>query len=685
MESNAEHLKVAVRARPLLRIDQTTESVVYLGESNDIRVSDGGHFLSSSYNKVFGADSSQQQVFEYVSPSIVDTLKGFNCTVFAYGQTGSGKTYTMFGAEWEVNNPAPQVYFGPQETSQDLLNEHPLENPDKYGIIPNSISVLFNSTSEKGFTVYSSFLQIYNERIYDLLQDPKRAKPLKIRESKIQGIFVEGLAEFVVQSEDDCFNLLARGDKNRAVRETRFNHHSSRSHTIFQMLLETDKANKKGLLKKAKLNFCDLAGSEKYDKQNRMAGEHIKEMNEINKSLTTLGKVISALASNDTTHVPYRDSKLTRLLQDSLGINTRTILIATISPNPDYIEETISTLKFADRAKQVMVKVKKNEINATNDQLVLKLQREIQHLKSILNLNRRGGIQELHNQLWILKRENQHLKQMTQQFTIEEVEKLKEENKRLRLELQNKPDTFEPAHSSQTNYEASDPEQTYKTNEHPKAKSEIESHNSDYSGNSLNRFRSPQPRRPCPNCKIMPPCVHFSGPDFYSSPPQNSSRYNSTKSSLTLSAKINRKTTRKQLPIRYRMVNCTVEEGGFTEEIKEKEAQKKEFKQIQARLAKLSQIEEYRKKKFRQELEQLEERKRQEEEEHKKRRAFEAKRRREIMEKKQQVSLHKDLKRQAEIEKQIQNRQFLQEKEQKRKQRNEVLKKKISEYKTDQF
>ena len=296
---------------------------------------------------------------------------------------------------------------------------------------------MFAISQGKPLTFYCSFLQIYNEKIYDLLQNPTRDKPLAIREEKDNGIFVENLAEYVVERAEDCMYLLKQGDKNRVVRQTRFNHHSSRSHTIFQLLIEGDKANKRGALKRAKMNLCDLAGSEKFDKEGRMLKDHIQEMNNINKSLTTLGKVISALGANAFGHIPYRESKLTRILQDSLAVNTRTILIATISPATVYIEETINTLKFADRAKQVMVKVRKNEISATNDMLVAKLQREIQHLKSLLSLNRKGGLQDISQQLLQLKEENERLKRITKNLTIEEVESLKQENKKLRIELQN--------------------------------------------------------------------------------------------------------------------------------------------------------------------------------------------------------------------------------------------------------
>ena len=237
------------------------------------------------------------------------------------------------------------------------------------------------------YTVYCSFLQIYNENLYDLLQDGKLERSLKIREDKITGIYVEGLAEFVVNNSRDWYGLMKRGERNRITKSTRANIQSSRSHSIFQMWVETDQVDKRGMLKRAKLNLCDLAGSEKIiNKEENITKAHFNELRTINLSLTTLGKVIAALSKNKNDHsmvdlktdskskkafwIPYRESKLTRLLQDSLGGNTRTCLIATVSPILDYSDETISTLKFADRAKQVMVKIKANELDASDDALV---------------------------------------------------------------------------------------------------------------------------------------------------------------------------------------------------------------------------------------------------------------------------------------------------------------------------
>ena len=330
MDSTTEHLKVAVRVRPVLSTETRHEEILDYPDQQRITLSDGEHLLSFQFDRVFTPTASQSEVFSFVSPAVEATLKGYNCTLFAYGQTGSGKTYTMFGADWEGNNPAPQVYYTtPQPSFQ--LQGNPLGRVEGLGIIPLAVKVLFQGVVDRKYTAYCSFLQIYNEKIFDLMQDPTRAKPLNIREDRETGIYVEQLAEFVVETEVDCFELIRRGDRHRAVRQTKYNNHSSRSHTIFQLLLESDHPNKKGLLKRAKINLCDLAGSEKYDKEGRMVAGHVRELAAINQSLTVLGKVIAALGASGP-HIPYRDSKLTRLLQDSLGLNTRTILIATIAP-----------------------------------------------------------------------------------------------------------------------------------------------------------------------------------------------------------------------------------------------------------------------------------------------------------------------------------------------------------------
>ena len=470
---------------------------------------------SSTYDIILPPESSQSQVFNFVQSSIDSVSKGFNCTILAYGQTGSGKTYTMFGANWESNNPAPQVYYDQKSLKQSLNPSFTLKSG---GLIPKSIMQLFQNIESKPVTIYCSFLQIYNEKIFDLLQNSTRDKALNIREEKDNGIFVENLAEYVVEKAEDCIYLLKQGDKNRIVRQTKFNHHSSRSHTIFQLLVEGDKANKRGVLKRAKLNLCDLAGSEKFDKEGRMLRDHIQEMNSINKSLTTLGKVISALGAGNQSHVPYRESKLTRLLQDSLGVTTRTILIATISPARNYVDESINTLKFADRAKQVMVRVTKNEISATNDSLVTRLQREIQHLRSLLSISKKGNMQEISKELLALKEENERLKKITKSLTVEEVEILKQENKKLRIELQN------IREKSETNESFWDEGKISSTKD-SKASNSREVREASPLVNALENWKTKEMEEAvesikvkmtntgrCPVCTLKLPCKHYESP-----------------------------------------------------------------------------------------------------------------------------------------------------------------------------
>jgi hypothetical protein len=433
MEHTQDTLKVVVRVRPVLSREMAKEQAVFvevnLTQGRTVKVTHDAHLVDSHYDQVFASTASQQDIFEYVSVCLAGVTHGFNATVFAYGQTGSGKTHTMFGSEWESN-----LYSRRSQL-------HSLDDPTTHGVIPRSIVEILQRVSsepDNKRTVLCSFLQIYNERIFDLLQDSNLTKSLNVREDKTSGIFVEGLAEYVVQNIQDVMPLIKRGDKNRCVRATRMNAASSRSHTIFRISIESDTADQKGMLQRAKLNLCDLAGSEKFDKSRQMASSHLAEMNNINLSLTTLGKVVAHLSKRARGHVPYRDSKLTRLLQDSLGGNTQTVFIVTISPLTESVEESLSTLKFADRAKQVMISVKRNEVSATSEAVVVKLQREVTHLKQMLQLRKLGpgGLKEINQQLWLLKEENCKLREMSQAVSPQEVERLKQENKQMRLQLQ---------------------------------------------------------------------------------------------------------------------------------------------------------------------------------------------------------------------------------------------------------
>ena len=291
----------------------------------------------------------------------------------------SGKTHTMFGPPGSIS----------QQRGNDII-----------GIIPRAINDIFLLTQDpdvKQFSVLCSFVQLYNENCYDMLCDSSMGSALAIREDVTGEIYVQGLSEYIVKSIGDTLHLLRTAEENRAIRETNMNQYSSRSHSIFQIMLEQKKTAADGgeITLKAKFNLVDLAGSEKWNTKQDMTNDHISEMTNINLSLHTLGKCISVLVKRsknnkngggggNNTHIPYRESKLTRLLQDSLGGNSRTFLIATVSPSSSNVDESINTLKFADRAKQVMVQAKVNESRPIDHAMVKSLQTEVRNLKGLL-------------------------------------------------------------------------------------------------------------------------------------------------------------------------------------------------------------------------------------------------------------------------------------------------------------
>ncbi|KAL3660109.1 hypothetical protein V7S43_015030 [Phytophthora oleae] len=374
----SENIQVFIRIRPLIERENSQERCagshsIRATDHQTIEVRTSESTIKCAYDAVFDHSFSQEQVYDRVRECTQSFLQGFNSTLFAYGQTGSGKSFTMFGAETDLSRYRPGL-----QNSQA-------------GIIPRAIKEIFAATvqmeTDAQATVFCSFVQIYNEQIYDLLRDTQMNTPLEIHEDRKNGIFVEGLSEYAVRSVSDCLQLLQCGEQNRAVRSTHMNQVSSRSHSVFQLLLE--QRRKDGTVLKSKFNLVDLAGSEKWNMGAEMQDHHISEMTNINLSLHTLGRCIASLSSKTTggsAHVPYRDSKITRLLQDSLGGNTKTKIIATLSPSLDCVEESISTLKFADRAKKVMVMVRVNEQREIDPAYVEKLQEELEQLREVVRL-----------------------------------------------------------------------------------------------------------------------------------------------------------------------------------------------------------------------------------------------------------------------------------------------------------
>ncbi|XP_040389713.1 kinesin-like protein KIF17 isoform X2 [Cygnus olor] len=296
--------------------------------------------------------------------------EGYNGTIFAYGQTGSGKSFTMQG----VVDPSTEK-----------------------GIIPRAFEHIFESiqcAENTKFLVRASYLEIYNEDVRDLLGADTKQK-LELKEHPEKGVYVKGLSLHTVHSVVQCERIMETGWRNRAVGYTLMNKDSSRSHSIFTIHMEICTVDEGGQdhLRAAKLNLVDLAGSERQSKTGA-TGERLKEATKINLSLSALGNVISALVDGRCKHIPYRDSKLTRLLQDSLGGNTKTLMVACLSPADNNYDESLSTLRYANRAKNIKNKPCINE--DPKDALLREYQEEIKKLKAILaeqmNVNNLSGL-----------------------------------------------------------------------------------------------------------------------------------------------------------------------------------------------------------------------------------------------------------------------------------------------------
>ncbi|KAF2148798.1 kinesin heavy chain [Myriangium duriaei CBS 260.36] len=328
-----------------------------------------------NFDKVFSPAADQEMIFnDVVSPILDEVLGGFNCTIFAYGQTGTGKTYTMSG---------------------DITDQQPL--PEAAGIIPRVLYALFDrlGDDEGENSVKCSFIELYNEELRDLLAQEDNAK-LKIYDDNSKKgqttTLVQGMEESHIKSASKGLELLRQGSYKRQVAATKCNDLSSRSHTVFTVTVYMKKTSDTGedFVSAGKLNLVDLAGSENIQ---RSGAEHKRaaEAGLINKSLLTLGRVINALVEKST-HIPYRESKLTRLLQDSLGGRTKTCIVATLSPAKSNLEETISTLDYAFRAKNIRNKPQANQM-VSKKTLLREFTAEIEKLKMELMATRqRNGV-----------------------------------------------------------------------------------------------------------------------------------------------------------------------------------------------------------------------------------------------------------------------------------------------------
>uniref|UniRef100_A0AAX7SMU2 Kinesin motor domain-containing protein n=1 Tax=Astatotilapia calliptera TaxID=8154 RepID=A0AAX7SMU2_ASTCA len=364
-------VRVALRCRPLVpkEINEGCQSCLTFvpGEPQVIV----GTEKAFTYDYVFEPTAEQEEVFSTaVSPLLSGLFKGYHATVLAYGQTGSGKTFSMGGT---------------YTTAQ--------ENEPSVGVIPRVIRCIFAEKEQRTdceFCLAVSYLEIYNEEILDLLCSSKDKPAISIREDPKEGIKIVGLTEKQVFSAPEMVSCLELGNSARTVGSTAMNAASSRSHAIFTITLEQRRGTDKADSVVSKLHLVDLAGSER-QKKTKAEGDRLKEGISINRGLLSLGNVISALGdeSKKNTFVPYRDSKLTRLLQDSLGGNSHTLMIACVSPADSNMEETINTLRYADRARKIKNKPVVNidpraaEMN--------RLKQQVQELQVML-LHARGGV-----------------------------------------------------------------------------------------------------------------------------------------------------------------------------------------------------------------------------------------------------------------------------------------------------
>ncbi|XP_039638805.1 kinesin-like protein KIF3C isoform X1 [Perca fluviatilis] len=369
---SSESVKVVVRCRPLNRKEESNgpaggivQMDLRLGQVilRNPRASASEPQKTFTFDAVYDANSKQRDLYdESVRPLIDSVLAGFNGTIFAYGQTGTGKTYTMQGA-WL--------------------------DPEKRGVIPNAFDHIFThisrSQSDKQYLVRASYLEIYLEEVRDLL-DPNHgnARALELRENPESGVYVRDLTSCVCKSIKEIEEVMNVGNQARAVGATDMNEHSSRSHALFLITVECSQPGPDGRkhIRVGRLNLVDLAGSERQAKTG-VQGERLKEAAKINLSLSALGNVISALADGRSSHVPYRDSKLTRLLQDSLGGNAKTVMVATLGPAPQHYDETLTTLRYANRAKNIQNQPRVNE--DPKDALLREFQLEIARLRAQLN------------------------------------------------------------------------------------------------------------------------------------------------------------------------------------------------------------------------------------------------------------------------------------------------------------
>eukprot|EP00667_Euglena_gracilis_P001648 EG_transcript_1648 len=406
-KGDGENIKVAIRVRPLFQkeIDRGEKECVECDiAANEVIVrGEAGAPYRWTFDYVFNRTFQQNDIFlQVVHPMIESTMEGFNSTIFAYGQSGSGKTHTMAG----------------------VLGDKVLE-----GIIPRSFHYIFDRIKEAGsgvsWRVFCSFVELYNGKCRDLLCENQVS--LAIREAADKSFFVQDLQMIECKFEKELFRHMEEGTDRRLVGETDLNAHSSRSHSLFTVLLERTEQSEEGDCKvvSSKLNLVDLAGSERQSKTNA-SGDRLKEGANINLSLSALGTVIDSIVKAKG-HIPFRSSPLTMLLKDSLGGGSKTAMFANIRPSDADISETVSTLRFADRAKQIKNKPKIQM--DPKDAKIAELMEEIEDLKARLRKYEGNGPEPEEEE------ESPQMQERMEQLEVE-LEQATNLNQRLQMEVE---------------------------------------------------------------------------------------------------------------------------------------------------------------------------------------------------------------------------------------------------------
>uniref|UniRef100_A0A8C7KR33 Kinesin-like protein n=1 Tax=Oncorhynchus kisutch TaxID=8019 RepID=A0A8C7KR33_ONCKI len=419
-DEKGRNIQVVVRCRPFNNAERKSAAhgvIDTVENRKEINVRTGGigdkaARKTYTFDMVFGPSAKQIDVYKsVVCPILDEVIGGYNCTVFAYGQTGTGKTFTMEGER------SPNEEF--------TWEEDPLA-----GIIPRTLHQIFEKLSESGteFSVKVSLLEIYNEELFDLLSPfPDVTERLQLFDDprNKRGVIIKGLEEITVHNKNEVYQILERGSAKRKTASTLMNAYSSRSHSVFSVTIHMKEITVDGeeLVKIGKLNLVDLAGSENIGRSGAV-DKRAREAGNINQSLLTLGRVITALVEKRP-HVPYRESKLTRILQDSLGGRTKTSIIATVSPASINLEETLSTLDYANRAKNIMNKPEVNQ-KLTKRTLIKEYTEEIERLKRDLAATRdKNGVylsSENYDMAAAISSQEDHITEYTEKIAAVEEE-----------------------------------------------------------------------------------------------------------------------------------------------------------------------------------------------------------------------------------------------------------------------